>query len=277
MIINNSGHYSDKSMFNKRYVAILFLFCTIVFSGCSFLNNSKVEVLFIGNSYTIYNDMPLMFKMFCRKAGDNVYVDNCSVLGASLEYLSRTQMVEDMINSKNWDYIVLQSSPVNMSDSSMFSSEFLTLYRLKEIIISNNSNTKIIYPMLWSPEYGATINGELLREIYTYNEFQEMIYNGNLFITDSMDMLSAPIGWVWYYIVNNASDIELYDDDGYHPNTLGSYLCASVYYSLIFKKSSEGIDYYSNIAPAKAKLIQKASSDIVLNDYSTWTGVISIE
>jgi len=38
--------------------------------------------------------------------------------------------------------------------------------------------------MLWSPKYGATINGELLRETYTYNEFQEMIYNGNLFITD---------------------------------------------------------------------------------------------
>ncbi len=264
-------------MFNNRYVIILFIFCTIIFSGCSFFNNSKVDVLFIGNSYTIYNDMPLMFEMFCRKAGDDVYIDNCSVLGASLDYLSRIQIVEDMIKSKNWDYIVLQSSPVNMADSSMFSQEFITLQRLKEIIISNNSNTKIIYPMLWSPRYGATISGELLRETYSYNEFQEMIYNGNLFITDSMDILSAPIGWVWYYIVNNVSDIELYDDDGYHPSALGSYLCASVYYSLIFKKSSESINYYSNISTAKAKLIQRASSDIVLNDYSIWIGAMSFE
>ena len=112
MIINNSRHYLDENMFNKRHIAMFFLFCIIIFSGCSFFDNSKVDILFIGNSHTIYNDMPLMFKMFYRKASDNIYVDNCSALGASLEYLIRTQIVEDMINSKNWDYIVSQSSPV---------------------------------------------------------------------------------------------------------------------------------------------------------------------
>ncbi|MBL7712599.1 MAG: hypothetical protein JNL13_09055, partial [Chitinophagaceae bacterium] len=68
----------------------------------------KLNVLFIGNSYTATNDLPGMAKKVALSAGDTLIVDSYSPGGNTLQMHAANPAVASKIAVGTWNYVVLQ-------------------------------------------------------------------------------------------------------------------------------------------------------------------------
>jgi len=64
---------------------------------------SQINVLFIGNSYTHYSNMPKIFEKIAESKGKMVFADSIAVSGSTLkEHAGRVSTYMKM-KSSNWD------------------------------------------------------------------------------------------------------------------------------------------------------------------------------
>jgi len=59
--------------------------------------------------------------------------------------------------------------------------------------------------------------------------------------------------------------LNLWQDDGSHPNEQGTYLAACVFYAVIFQKSPEGLSFTAQVPSETAGTLQKIAAQTVLN------------
>ena len=72
-------------------------------------NSQSKSVLFLGNSYTYYNEsVPTVLKQVANSMGDAIEVESNSPGGYTFEGHSTNVTSLDLITSRNWDYVVLQ-------------------------------------------------------------------------------------------------------------------------------------------------------------------------
>lgn len=88
-----------------KQLYLLFFFLFTVFSSFGQIRKS---VYFIGNSYTSYNNLPALIKNAAQSTGDILTYEQTTPGGSSLQDHMYNQTVTDKINSKAWDYVVLQ-------------------------------------------------------------------------------------------------------------------------------------------------------------------------
>jgi Secretion system C-terminal sorting domain/Domain of unknown function (DUF4886)/Immunoglobulin domain len=246
----------------KRNFAIVILF---IMTHLGFSQN-QINVLFIGNSLTGYNDLPGMVESISKKAGKDVLVDKCMRYGLALRHIVNDVSVIDKINEKDWDYVVLQSDDITAFDD-MYHIEINTLNRFKEYIYDNCSQTNIIYQMIWGIKGGVIIQGE---GTYTYEEYITKIYNGTLHIANELNLIIAPVGWAWRECINTRPEIELFASDRAHPAYPGSYLGACVFFNIIFGEEIRNNNYYGDLSSENAIYMQSVANKIVLENLELW-------
>ena len=66
----------------------------------------------------------------------------------------------------------------------------------------------------------------------------------------------VPVGVAWQRVLAEHPEIVLHDKDKSHPNALGSYLAACVFYATLFGKTPVGLWSPAGVAPETAKLLQ---------------------
>jgi hypothetical protein len=71
-------------------------------------------------------------------------------------------------------------------------------------------------------------------------------------------------------IVDQTSDPGLWQDDGSHPTTKGTYMAACVFYASIFHQSPIGLSYHDFLSDNDAAQSQAAAASTVLSDPSKW-------
>ena len=77
-------------------------------SQFSFAQTEGKKVLFLGNSYTFFNNLPDLFENFSNAAGDTVTAGFNTPGGYTLQGHSTNQMSQNMISQGDWDFVVLQ-------------------------------------------------------------------------------------------------------------------------------------------------------------------------
>src|ERR1041385_4583116 len=101
-----------ESALMKRFLLLLMLL--FVLCSCSFATNctaqdaSCTRVLFIGNSYTFVNDLPNTFAKLAKAGGHKVEVGMAAQGGWTLSQHLQSSETLSALNSKNWNYVVLQ-------------------------------------------------------------------------------------------------------------------------------------------------------------------------
>ena len=109
-------------MMRKRYIFRQFLFQLILvlfLTGCgvlegrqNFTSQERIDVLFIGNSYTSSNGLPDMFERMAQSGGYQVQVVMVAPGGWTLtDHLLSVQTLEK-IRSNEWEFVVLQEQSV---------------------------------------------------------------------------------------------------------------------------------------------------------------------
>jgi hypothetical protein len=226
---------------------------------------NDTKILFIGNSLTFYWDMPIMFAQIADQSGKALFVDQWTFGGASLEDIYNYPETGSKIRQYAWDYVVLQGSSYHIAFPAEHAYIYPAIIGLKDLIVSNNRDTQILFFMDWAMKDSVIWN----QQKYDYSDFQKMIRDGTLLVADSLNLKVAPVGWAWKQVVENRPDIELYEIDRGHPSLKGSYLQACVYYASIYLDSIN-VPYYRSIPQEEAEYLQNTANKTVLDSLETW-------
>ncbi len=182
------------------------------------------RVLFIGNSYTNFNDgMDTHLQALTDMAHPEwpCYIERAAFGGYSLQDHYQNDYTMERVREGEWDLVILQGSSISHnSDPEYF---YLGVRQMKAAIDSTGAQTALF--MTWADEYHPRIIEDII-------EIHETI-------ADQLDIPVYPVGIAWENTRIQAPDLNLYHEDGYHPNLKGTYLSVCVFYAAIYSESPE--------------------------------------
>ncbi len=228
------------------------------------------SLLFIGNSHTFANGFPTMFHDLAYAGGHDIYVNQSTVGGSTLEFHTEYQPTLDLIQERDWDYVVLQEQslfPVieHWRDTSFYPSAA----RLDSIIRDHGSNTAFM--MTWGREDAAgpyCVLDYCSREFADFFDMQSDLSAAYESIGAELSAMVAPVGRAWANALTENPSLPLWSYDGYHASIEGSYLAACVFYVRVFHESPQGLPFYGGLYPPDAMFYQRIASQLTGVDES---------
>ena len=233
----------------------------------------KKEVLFIGNSYTYYNNLPDLVNEIALSFGDTLMHESSTPGGSNFNAHSTNAQTLNKINQKQWDYVVLQaqSQELSFSPFQVASDSYPYAEILVDSIFANSSCTEPLFFMTWGRKYGDQSNCQFYPPVCTYLGMQQRLRENYLDMSFLHNASCSPVGMAWKKFIEIDSTLNLYSSDNSHPSIYGSYLAACTFYSSIFKKSAVGSTYWPNaIDSASAYILQQIGSSTVLDSLGVW-------
>ncbi len=216
------------------------------------------RVLFIGNSFTFYNDLPGMLQRICG----GFQCDSVTRGGAFLhDFVNPNDELHAALLEKKavgWDYVVLQEQSFNAvgdQDDYLDASEAL----------AGMIDAKPVIYQTWAYEDGSEkLRGkglsyaEMFTRMETSCDYAARVTHG----------LLAPVGTAFSIAHDEGLDGALYDDDNYHPTKNGTYLAACVLYRTITGFSPLGLDVPDGVAPQLAQELREIATEVkISNEY----------
>ena len=252
-------------MHQKTILLLLLLFPILCIS-------QDYNVLFIGNSYTNYNNLPSLTSQFANSLGDNMTVDSNTPGGSTFNAHTNNPTTTNLIAQGTWDYVVLQeqSQLPSFSLGQVQAECFPYAAELNQQIVEANPCTETIFYMTWGRENGDASNCEVWPPVCTYEGMDDLLTERYGMMADDNDALVSPVGAVWRYIRTNHPEIDLYAGDGSHPSQEGSYTAAVSHYTTIYRKDPTLSDFDWQIDPTMAETIRSAVKTVVFDNLEEW-------
>jgi PKD repeat protein len=251
-----------------RYpLATLFL----LFPALTMLATTR-KVLFIGNSYTYTNNMPLMLQTLATALGDTLVYGQSDPGGYTLEEHSAYAPTLSLIFSQQWDIVVLQeqselpSFPPAQVDTQVYPYAHI----LDSMIHANDSCTQTMFMMTWGHADGDPANCPGYPVICTYDGMQQRLRESYLQMTQDNSAIVAPVGAAWKVMRDSFPTVWLYQSDSDHPDIQGSYLETCVLYSSIFHKKTYNTTYTGGLSATDANTIQRIADKVTLDSIMQW-------
>lgn len=221
-------------------------------------SGSVLRVLFIGNSYTFANDLPGMFTRLACSGGYQVETGMAAVGGWTLADHSVSPQTLEKLKQQKWDVVVLQEQSEIPAIASvrvqlMYPAARLLVAKIKEI-----GALPLLF-LTWGHRDGTANFG-----IYGYADMQDQLDVGYRQIADELKVTVVPVGYAWLKL-RLQSNLNLWQDDGSHPNESGTYLAASVFYATIFHQDPAGLAYCAGLSQDSAHFLKALAADTVLN------------
>lgn len=242
------------------------LFTFLCFPALSFVASAQdsISILFIGNSYTYVNDLPGTLSSLATNLGKKITVDSKTNGGYTFQNHVDDALTYTKIHSKPWDVVVIQgqSQEPSFPDSQVNSFTLPAAVRLSDSIWAGNACSNVMYYMTWGRQTGDP----QWSEINTFEKMNTRLYNAYLRMADSSDRaMVSPVGAVWGYVRANHPTINLYNSDGSHPSSEGTYLAACTFYASLFRQSPVGASYSGGVSSATAAILQQAVATVILD------------
>ena len=194
------------------------------------------RVLFVGNSLTEGNDLPLPVEALAAAGGRPLVCEKVTYGGVALEdhWNLRTQ---DRIAAGGWRYVVLQQGPSSLPESRVNLREWTARF---DTVIRRAGGTTALY-MVW-PERSRRA------------AFPQVSDSYRLAAQDVGGIL-LPAGDAWIAAWGRDPSLPLYGTDGFHPTLTGSYLAALTIYAGLTGGSPVGL-------PARLRLQNGVTVDV---------------
>ena len=196
------------------------------------MSGKPINVLFVGNSYTYYNQMPEdAFASFAREAGYEVSVTSVTHGGYRLSQFADPENEEgkrlrETIDGVHYDFAVLQEQSVTpIKNEEEF---FAGVSGLMNLISADNF---ILYATWGRNDESPTLTElGLTREEMT--EKLSLAYNS---AAEKLGARVAEVGKAFLEYSKEHSKDDLYNPDMSHPSALGSALAARVIFEQMTK------------------------------------------
>jgi hypothetical protein len=264
--------------------ALLFLLCFVTADFTSqamsasrtqpnhFYLKRPVKVLFIGNSYTYFNNLPGMLEQLAKSAGMTIETRMVVEGGATLQDHWEEGKALKVIREGSWDYVILQDQStlgafiVNGQNRIADPAYFHKYSRLFDREIKK-SDAKTVFYLTWAGKNKPEDDQAALNYAYVS-------------IARELKDLIAPVGIVWHNVRRENPNLELYVEDASHPTGAGTYLAACELYALVLRKSPVGLPFQINGNPVdedgkvdtqkQTSLVNLTASDAKLIQRTAW-------
>jgi len=228
--------------------------------------SSTKKVLFLGNSYTYYNDLPGLVKKLASAAGKSLTTSSKSPGGQTLAGHASGSL--GSIAADKWDVVVMQdqSQRPSFSPSGVLHGIVPDTRVLVNAIRSNDPCTIPMFFLTWGKRDGDTQNCPHYTKLCTFEGVQERLTESyTTFAYLNQPAAVAPVGPAWQ---NFSSRNSLFTSDGSHPSKAGSYLAACVFFESIFGESCVGNSYTAGLGNAPE--LQQVAHNAVAAGNWTW-------
>lgn len=222
------------------------------------------RVLFIGNSYTYVNDLPGTFALLSSSGGHPVETGTDAQGGAMLTDHAAAASTTRTLNSAKWNIVVLQEQSQGPSIEYFRQTQMYPAAR-QLVAQIRGVGAQPMFFLAWARRDGLPENG-----IPNYATMQTAVDQGYLTIANEQGAPVAPVGYAWQTLLAQTTPSDLWQSDGIHPTSRGTYLAACVFYAAIFRASPKGLTYHSDLSDADAATVQGIASDTVLGDPPKW-------
>jgi hypothetical protein len=182
------------------------------------------NVLFIGNSFTARNDLPVLVARLAAARGKAVRHRLISAGGASLRTHWNAGEAARTIRAGGYDHVVLQEqSTLPLKNAGRMHENV----RLFEAAIRAAGATTVLY-MTWARRHAP--------------ETQEAITSAYTEIGRELGATVVPAGVAWQRFLSQHHQPVLHDPDQSHPTPAGSYLAACAFLAVLFQENPVGIE-----------------------------------
>ncbi len=182
------------------------------YSKLTQMDQTQVEfkVLFVGNSLTSANNLPRLVVNYAATQGITVTTKVIAKGGYAIVDHWAEGKVQNQINSKSYDFVVIQQGPSSQLDGY----DMLVNDGAKYAQLCEENSAQLAYFMVWP-------------SLNYYHTFDNVIKNH----TDAASINNSillPVGKVWKDYIDSTKDNEYYGSDGFHPSIKGSQVAAKV-------------------------------------------------
>ncbi|MBQ6069847.1 MAG: T9SS type A sorting domain-containing protein [Bacteroidales bacterium] len=239
--------------------------------GLIWAQGEHKRVLFVGNSYTEVNNLPLMVQRVAESAGSVLEYQSNTPGGCRFSQHCTNQSM-NLIRQGGWDCVVLQeqSQLPSFPQSQVEEEVFPYAQRLVDSVYAHNPDGEAMFYMTWGRKNGDQQNAPYFPVLGTYEGMDSLLYERYLYMARQFDASVCPVGRVWRYLRANSPHIELYQPDESHPSVAGSYVAACAFYTLLFHRSPLSITYSPGIEERDASIIREAVQHVVFDTLSFW-------
>ena len=193
-----------------------------------------MKVLFLGNSFTYFNDLPGMVQRLAEKTGVPLETDSVTRGGAYLhQFADPADALYDSWQEKYrqeiWDYVIFQDQSFHpVRDPEGLRQAALAVKALCR------PEQKFLFYQTWAYKDGTD---KLAGTALTYAEMLTKMIASYGSAAKAAEGGTVPVGRAFAEIYAIHPEIELYNPDAYHPSPAGTYLAACLFYAVITGRS----------------------------------------
>ena len=226
-------------------------------------NEPPKNVLFVGNSYTYFWNLPQLVHLMAKEKGIDLKTRQSTSGGVNLGMHWRGEKElksQQKIKSGAFDVVVFQ-------DHSMRSIEHpdsLLYFGKKLCDLAKENGAKPFIYMTWAREWNPLMQSQITKM------YSKLAIENNATL--------VPVGKAWELARKLRPDIKLYDPDGSHSSTTGTYLTACVFFAVLTGESPIGLPkrlqskdengdpiYWMILSENDARFCQEVAAEILKN------------
>ena len=197
-----------------------------------------MNILFIGNSYTYFNDLPAMFSALAEENGHEVNVQSVTQGGRRLHQFKDAddaytkQLCDVLAGNPAFDAVILQEQ--SMLPYRDYDAFFDGASHVAGMVRAAGAERLCFY-VTW----GRRPDCPTLDEMgWTHDTMTEGLHRAYFRAAEALSMECADVGAAFYRFVSADNGDFLYDPDGSHPSYAGTALAALVMYKTVFGESA---------------------------------------
>lgn len=221
------------------FLIIASLFASVTFSqqppqaNTQQLPRAELHVLFIGNSFIYFNNMPRLVEAISESVdGPRIKTEMVAIGGTRLEDLWKQGSALAAIRKQHWDYVVMNEQSAlggGKVNGEKRIGDPANFYKYAEMFDAEirKAGGKTVILMTWKDRDDP-------------DRIQNDLNNAFLEFRKTHGAILAPVSSAWAITGKAAPEINLYFDDNHHPSKEGSYLEACVVYATLSLSSLYG-------------------------------------
>ena len=233
---------------------------------------SVKKVLFLGNSYTQFNNLPELTRQFALANGDTLQYQSNTPGGYTFQNHFNNVSSVELIQSQDWNFVVLQeqSQLPAFPDGQFYTDSYPFALSLDSLIKAANPCAHTLFYRTWGRKNGDADNCQFFPPLCTYEGMDSMLAIRYKEMAQATGAQISPVGAVWKYLRQHHPEIELYHPDESHPSLAGSFAAAATFYTLIFGNDPASSPFTGSLNPLVAEQIKQAAQSVVWDNLTLY-------
>jgi hypothetical protein len=237
---------------------VLLLVLLLLAPGIAASENSRPaaqgpdSVLFVGNSFTFYNNAIYTHLRGLLMAHDpatrqSIFLKSMTISGAVLA--DHAGGLEQMLDLRPWDVVVLQGHSLEAIEADRAAGFAAALAAFSERLRAHGARPVLFMTWAYADRPGMTPR---LDEAYTR-------------LGADLDLEIVPVGLAFASAIEAIPDLALHTADRVHPSLAGTYLAAAVFYAALYERSPENLDYDAGLPAGTARRLREIAWSSVMD------------